>query len=137
MMNRGLLAGVYSICVALGFATLLFPAPSIEGAIGMPFTYFYGVLILAGAIGALVGVVLPNYRTEMYALWVMCAGFVSYDIALWSLFAERLDDSNSLPPPYGPALGIAALSLFLLTKAVFLYRRNAELIKAASNERLG
>ena len=136
MLNRGLLSGVYSLSIILGLLTVLFPAPSIEGVIGLSLTYLYGGLILAGAIGALVGVIIKNYRIEMYWIWLVAGGFACYAIALWGLFAERIGVLDGLPPPYGPALAVTILSIFLLAKALFLLRKNNELIKAVDNGNL-
>lgn len=133
MMNRGLLAGVYSVSILLGLATLLFPAPSIEGVIGLVFAYVYGAFILLGAIVALVGIILPNYKIEYAALWAVAGGYLIYDIALWGLFFQRIAVPDGLPPPYGPALAVLVLSIFLMAKIALLYKKNRQLVKAADN----
>lgn len=133
MLNRGILGGVYGLSILLGALTLLFPAPSIEGVLGLTLTYAYGVLIVVGGGIAAWGIIGPNYRTEMYGLWVLASGYIVYDIGLWALFAERIGVHDGLPPPYGPALAIAVLSLFLVAKVGFLYRKNSQLLKATNN----
>ncbi len=137
MMNRGLLAGVYSVSILLGLATLFFPSPSVEGAIGLTLAYTYGAFILVGAVGALVGVILPNYKVELIALWAVAGGYFIYDIALWTLFAERIGVRDGLPPPYGPALAVLVLSIFLCAKIALLVKKNHQLVKASDNGLLG
>lgn len=133
MMNRGLLAGVYSVSMLLGLLTVLFPAPSIEGVLGVALAYVYGAFILIGASIALVGVIIPNYKIEMGALWLVAGGYLIYDVALWGIFAERIGVQDGLPPPFGPALAVLVLSLFLIAKIALLWKKNRELLKAANN----
>lgn len=137
MLNRGILVAIYVLSALLGVMTLAFPAPSVEGAIGLVLTYAYGALILLGSIGAFVGVALPNYRTEMYWLWPLAGGYAAYAIALWSLFFERIGVVDGLPPPYGPAMAVTILSTFLLAKSLFLMKKNKELIRAVGNGNMG
>ena len=133
MLDRRILAAVYSLTVALGVLTLLFPAPSIEGVIGYAFAYIYGFLLVVGGLIALAAVILPNYKIEYVALWFVAGGYGVYAAALWGLFAERLGIVDGLPPPYGPAIALTVLTLFLIAKAWFLARKNRELIRASEN----
>lgn len=133
MLDRRILAAVYSLTVALGVLSLLFPAPAIEGAIGYTFTYIYGTLLLIGGLIALVAVILPNYKVEYAALWFVAGGYGIYATALWALFAERLHLVDGLPPPYGPAIALTVLTLFLIAKAWFLAKKNRQLIRASGN----
>src|SRR6188768_1145155 len=98
-MNRGLLAGVYSLTALLGLATMFFPSESIWGLVGLHITWLYGGLLLIGAVGALVSIILPNYKLEMTFLWFVAGGYLIYDIALWGLFAERIGIIDGLAPP--------------------------------------
>lgn len=136
MMNRGLLGGVYGVSMLLGLATVLFPAPSIEGVIGLTLAYVYGAFILIGATVAFIGIVLPNYKIELTALWVVAGGYLIYDVALWGLFAERIGDHDGLPPPYGPALAVLVLSIFLCAKIALLIKKNRQLLIEADNARV-
>ena len=137
MLNRGLLAVVYSLTILLGLLTVVFPAASIGGVIGDPLTYAYGVLLILGAAGALVGIIIPNYKVELVFLWLVAGGYLCYDIALWGLFAERVGLADGLPPPYGPALAVGVLTAFLAAKILFLTRKNRALVRAADHDRLG
>lgn len=136
MLHRGLLAPVYGITVLLGLLTVLAPAPSIWGVVGLHITYLYGILLFVGAIIALWSIIKPNYKLEMIALWPVVGGFALYDIALWGIFADRVGVLDGLPPPYGPALAVAVLTLFLIAKIVLLYKKNRELVRASDNGRL-
>jgi len=135
MLNRGMLTAIYTLTVALGVVTLLFPAPSIEGVIGYAFAYTYGFLLLIGGLAALVAVVLPNYKIEYGALWLVTGGYGIYATALWALFAERLAEigDQALPPPYGPAIALTVLTLFLAAKMMFLAKKNGQLIRASEH----
>lgn len=137
MMNRGLLAGVYGVSILLGLLTVLWPSPSIEGIIGLSLAYVYGAFILVGAIIGLIAVTIPNYKIEIGALWVLAGGYLIYDVALWALFVERIGVHDGLPPPYGPALGILVLSIFLIAKIALLMKKSHQLVKAADNGLLG
>lgn len=136
MLNRGLLGGIYSLTVVLGLLTVLAPAPSIWGVVGLHITYLYGILLVAGAAFAIFAILKPDYKLELIALWPIVGGYALYDIALWGLFADRVGVVDGLPPPYGPALAVAVLTLFLIAKIVLLYRKNREFVKASDNGRL-
>lgn len=136
-MNRAVLAGVYSISMVLGVLTLILPPDSIINIVGLHITYFYGILLLAGGIGALIAIIRKNYRQETIWLWLVFGGYLFYDIALWGVFSDRVGVIDGLAPPFGPALGILALALFTFGKALSLQKRNRELIKASDNDRLG
>ena len=134
IMGRGYLAGAYALSLLLGVLTVAFPAPAIEGAIGLVFTYVYGFLIMFGGLGCLVAVVIPNYRYEIVFLWGLIGGYATYAIALWSLFFDRLSDYE-LVPPYGPALVVTVLTIFLIAKLALLTKKSTRLLKA-TNDRL-
>lgn len=137
ILNRGLLGVVYGLSAVFGLATLFFPAPSIEGVIGLAFSYTYGALILIGAVICLIAVLLPNFKIELTALWAMTGGFLIYDVALWSLFFERLGVPDGLPPPYGPALAVLVLVVFLAAKMLLLHKKSHSLVKVVDNGLLG
>lgn len=136
MLHRGILAWVYSLTAVLGVGTIFFPSESIEGAIGAAFTYLYGILLLVGAVGALIAIARPNYRFELIFLWPIAGGYASYAVALWSLFSERIGVMDGLAPPYGPAIVATVLTLFLIAKILLLIRKNRELVKAVENNGL-
>jgi len=136
MLNRGVLAAVYSLTAVFGLLSVSFPSPSVWGLVGLHLVYLYGILLLVGGLAALVAVALPNYKLELIALWPVVGGFLMYDIALWGLFAERVGVIDGLAPPYGPALAVAILSLFLIAKILLLIKKNHQLVRAADNNGL-
>lgn len=136
MLNRGLLAAVYSITALFGLLSLLFPSPSVWGLVGLHLVYLYGILLLVFGLIALLAVLRPNYKVELIALWPIAGGFLMYDIALWGLFAERVGVLDGLPPPYGPALAVLILTLFLIAKILLLIWKNAQLVKASESHGL-
>lgn len=137
MINRGFMIAAYSLCILLGLLTVLFPVTSIVNVLTLHFTYFYGLMILVGSAGALVGVARPNYRIETAFLWWVIGGFLCYDIALWGLFAERVGVVDGLAPPYGPALGMGILVILLGAQLLRLTKQSRKLIKDADHARLG
>lgn len=136
MMNRGVLAAVYSLCIVLGIYVLVNPSLSVQGALGPILVPVYGALILLGGIAALLAIIKPNYKLEMIALWPLIGGFVTYDVALWAINIERHITESTTPLAYGPPLGMAVLSLLLMGKAGFLSRKNKELIRDHDASRL-
>jgi hypothetical protein len=132
-LNRGMLIAAYSIAVLFGLCTVLFPVTAILTLIGLHWTYFYGLLILVGAVGSLIAVIRTNYKVEYIFLWLVTGGFLCYDIALWGLFADRLGVLDGLAPPYGPALAMAVLVLMLTGKLMKLAQGNRRLVVGASD----
>lgn len=132
------LAGtVYSLTAVLGVMTLFFPSPTIEGVLGVAMIYVYGSLLVVGSVGALIGIMRPNYMIEMNFLWGISTGYGVYAIALWSVGLERLLDTSIYPPPFGPAFAVTVLSILVTMRLLRLYRLNKELLRASDNDRLG
>ena len=138
MLIRGLRITIYALSVGLGLATVVFPAPSIGGVIGLHFTYLYGTLIFFGGLSALVGELKPDYRIELTGLWLTAGGYALYALALWGLFFQRLFVPTVQPPSYGAAIGLTVASLFFFKKVHYLSVKSKEILrlKALSDDRL-
>jgi len=128
LINRGLLIVAYALSTLMGLMTTFFPVTAIIDVLTLHLTVGYGILILAGSIGALVSVVKPDYRLEIIFLWLIIAGYMCYDVALWGLFAERVGIIDGLAPPYGPALTVLVLVVLLFAKQMTLIKKNKQLV---------
>lgn len=124
---------LYTIAVLFGILTLAFPVPSISGVVGIGFVWTYGIFLTVGGITILYGTLKPNYKIELGALWLVAGGWLIYDISLWGVYFERLNNPTDTPPAYGPGLAVASLVIFYTWRIVFLSIEARKIYKAAVN----
>lgn len=126
LRKRWVVALVYVCGIVFGLTTFFFPPRSADTALGIVLTNVYAAFALGGAIGALIGIIKPNYRVEWTSVYFLAGGFASYAIALWTSALAQAD-GNTVPG----AVGMTALTLLLVERAMYLAGENARLIGVA------
>jgi hypothetical protein len=132
-MNRTLLALIYALVTVHGVLTLLYPSMPVQMVLGVGIVYVYGTSFTVAGAAAFFSILKPNFKIEAIALWPLCGAYALYDVALWALMFDQATFWDPLPAVYGPAVAIAALSLFFLSKAIKLDVKTRRLTRGAAD----
>lgn len=132
-MNRTILALIYALVTVHGVLTLVYPSQPIQAILGVGIVYVYGASFLVAGTAAFVSVLKPNFKIEAVALWPLCGAYALYDVALWALMVDQMAFWTPLPAVYGPAIVVAILSLFFLSKAIKLDIKTRRLTRGAAD----
>ena len=132
-MNRTLLALIYALVTVHGVLTLTFPSQPVQAVLGVGIVYVYGASFLVAGGAALISILKPNFKIEAIALWPLSGSYALYDVALWALLLDQVQTSETLPAVYGPAIAVAILSIYFLSKAIKLDVKTRRLTRGAAN----
>tara|TARA_R110002051_G_scaffold1853_1_gene10135 strand:- start:3145 stop:3552 length:408 start_codon:yes stop_codon:yes gene_type:complete len=132
-MHRTLLALIYGWVAVHGILTVTFPSQPVQAVLGVGIVYIYGATFLIAGSAALIAILKPNFKIEAIALWPLSGAYALYDVALWALFLDQVHTAETLPAVYGPAIAVAILSLYFLSKAIKLDVKTRRLTRGAAN----